>query len=305
MIVFLSILVLAPTASGKLSDIFDAFDSTGASVSHVKADLGSDIFDASGSTGASVSGDTAALDTSLTRIVGGSIANPTLYPWYTFIRLRKVYPDKSTRTVSCAGTLVAPDIVLTAAHCFNDKILDINVFVNNTSRNQLSGFEYLRAGKSWKIHPDYVVATFENDIAILLLDSPVKQVTPVPLNTDDRLPQDGTDLQVLGLGFTAETGGFPDNLQIANLQSLNMDICTSSYFTSPAGSIPVSADIQLCASAPGQDSCQGDSGGPLVLTDGSSFTQVGIVSFGLGCAREVSCFHQLLYGTGMNGSIAC
>ena len=43
----------------------------------------------------------------------------------------------------------------------------------------------------------------------------------------------------------------------------------------------------LCARAPGRDACQGDSGGPLVLQSReprAHFTQIGVVSWGQGCA---------------------
>uniref|UniRef100_A0A8D0ADB2 trypsin n=1 Tax=Sander lucioperca TaxID=283035 RepID=A0A8D0ADB2_SANLU len=42
----------------------------------------------------------------------------------------------------------------------------------------------------------------------------------------------------------------------------------------------------ICAGLPagGKDSCQGDSGGPLVTKSGSTWVQVGVVSFGKGCA---------------------
>jgi hypothetical protein len=44
------------------------------------------------------------------------------------------------------------------------------------------------------------------------------------------------------------------------------------------------ATSMICAGFPqgGRDSCQGDSGGPLMAADG---TQVGVVSFGAGCAQ--------------------
>ena len=224
----------------------------------------------------------------LPRIVGGVVANPTLYPFYAYLEIRS-----GTGARACGGTLVAPDIVLTAAHCFDVTVLSVKVLINNTSLTQSTGFEYLRAGESWTIHPEYEINTFANDVAILLLETPVPpQVTPISLNANSALPQDDDALQVIGLGLTTENGNFPTNLQMASLQSINVDACANSYAAAPQGFIPVSEDLQLCASASGQDSCQGDSGGPLLLpnndNDGaSSFTQVGLVSFGLGCAIEV------------------
>ena len=46
-------------------------------------------------------------------------------------------------------------------------------------------------------------------------------------------------------------------------------------------------NVTLCAARPGKDSCQGDSGGPLFIQQEGGFTQIGIVSYGYGCATEL------------------
>jgi secreted trypsin-like serine protease len=49
--------------------------------------------------------------------------------------------------------------------------------------------------------------------------------------------------------------------------------------------VSVDGATQICAGNGGSDACQGDSGGPLVLRTANGPVQVGVVSWGLGCAR--------------------
>lgn len=63
----------------------------------------------------------------------------------------------------------------------------------------------------------------------------------------------------------------------------------SLYGEGPPETALTISEAMLCAGLPqgGVDACQGDSGGPLVVSDAGVESQVGIVSWGEGCAQEV------------------
>ncbi|EFX80460.1 hypothetical protein DAPPUDRAFT_103527 [Daphnia pulex] len=74
-------------------------------------------------------------------------------------------------------------------------------------------------------------------------------------------------------------GSVANVLQQATVQTVTNSQCRRSY--------PQLISSMLCAAAPGNDTCQGDSGGPIFIRSSSSgfpWTQVGIVSYGAGCA---------------------
>ena len=235
------------------------------------------------------------IDTSdLARIVGGYTVNPTLYPFYTFIEIETLQPDQTAETSLCGGSLVAPDIVLTAAHCLLGSISKITARVNYTSTGaspDTTEYQYVRLVSMFRQHPGYVEDTFTNDVAVLLLAEPVNEVVPIVLNQDPNVPNDGATVQVIGVGKIVEDGPFPDYLQGVDLQIVDSETCATDYLYTLA----LDADSQLCAAAPGKDSCTGDSGGPLLvsLADGLSYTQIGTVSFGKGCAQEVCIFIEI------------
>ena len=86
----------------------------------------------------------------------------------------------------------------------------------------------------------------------------------------------------MGWGATSEGGSTSRYLLKAQVPFVSDSVCGSSY-----GRQLVASDM-LCAGplAGGTDTCQGDSGGPMVKSVNGAWVQVGIVSWGNGCARR-------------------
>jgi len=209
------------------------------------------------------------------RIVGGSDAELGEYQFFT------------AWGSSCGATIIHDDILLTAAHC---NPLIIETVVAGAYKKGLSGEpdsinSVSRTIKERIIHPDYNVDSWDYDIMLLKLDEPVPSSLPkVTLNSNSSKPEVLSTVFPLGLGRLAEVdGAFPEVLQEVNVRVIDPTICNRSPMY--PGWIQES---MICAgvSGGGQDACFGDSGGPLLQKDSDgNIIQVGIVSYGTGCAR--------------------
>lgn len=214
------------------------------------------------------------------RIVGGSDVPRGEYPF--FVRVdHNWYP-------TCGGSLVAPDVILTAGHCQKKKEGDrLSVIVNGFHDSpSLSDGQYPRLVVETVVHPNYnpTAWAYFDDVMLMKLDEPVTDIAYVEINRDTSQPAVSEQVTVMGLGRLSEYGGYPAVLQVVNLEIASHEECFSSY--DGVGMGPIVQETMVCAGSitniP-QDSCQGDSGGPVINANG---VQVGVISFGLGCARE-------------------
>jgi len=120
------------------------------------------------------------------------------------------------------------------------------------------------------------------------MDSPVDTSIYMPAC----LPPHGEDYVgkmawVTGWGTTTENGKQATVLQELELKIVDDKTCYDAM-TGALGTYwgQTFADEQLCAGGEkGKDGCQGDSGGPFVFDRNGKFELVGVVSWGLGCAR--------------------
>jgi len=186
------------------------------------------------------------------RIIGGEQADTEDYPFMAQLG-------------GCGGSLVKPDMILTAAHC-QGAIMRATVG-GVTSRV-----------RQFIPHPSYNQYTQARDIMLVKLISPSSE-TPVELVSNNNIPQPGDTLTVIGYGTTSPNG----NTLSSTLQEVDVPLRTDSYCQSRYNG-NFDADVMLCAgfNEGGKDSCQGDSGGPILDENG---VQVGVVSWGYGCGE--------------------
>jgi hypothetical protein len=201
------------------------------------------------------------------RIVGGEDASPGEYPFF-------VQGD------GCGASLIWPDVVLTAAHCAGafDERVTIGAYRYDTTE---AGAEF-RTTSTQIDHPSYNSQTSAYDFRLVKLTQPsTKQV--VGLNEFASNPSNNEPLTVIGFGATSEGGSGSEILQEVTVPYVDHNTCNNLY----GGQIQ--ENNMLCAglvNQGGKDSCQGDSGGPIMDSTGNY--QVGVVSWGSGCAQPDS-----------------
>ncbi|WP_326833743.1 serine protease [Amycolatopsis rhabdoformis] len=204
-----------------------------------------------------------------TQVVGGSRAAQGEFPW--MVRL----------SMGCGGALYTPQIVLTAAHC-------VTRTGSNTSITATLGVVDLQSASAKKVRSSYVYRsttydTTGGDWALIKLASPVTGVPTLPLASSASL-NTGT-FTIAGWGAATEGGA-----QQRYLLKAQVPFVADSTCKAQGGDYTgLIANAEICAgnvSAGGVDTCQGDSGGPMFRRDtAGEWVQVGITSWGTGCAR--------------------
>ncbi|HEY1816339.1 MAG TPA: trypsin-like serine protease [Kofleriaceae bacterium] len=179
-------------------------------------------------------------------------------------------------TGTCSGTLVAPDVVLTAGHC-----ADINPqrIVAGTVNYELGGVAVDVAATI--AHPD---SASSYDVAALALATPVPGIAPGALGTACTFAEfaAGTPVELVGFGLTndAATG---TNTQLNAASTVVTDAtCTGDEGCRPS----IAPGGEFAAGGDGIDTCNGDSGGPVYLATPRGEVVVGVVSRGTSGAHS-------------------
>ena len=174
---------------------------------------------------------------------------------------------------SCTGTLIAPDVVLTAGHCEGAQMTEV---IANTTDYQGSGG--IRSTiKSITAYPNWETSY---DVSVIVLNTPITGVTPRKIGTACTFTEgfaDSTMVHLVGFGLT-DTAGMGNNTKLNEA----MAPVTDSDCTGPGGCVAsIKPGGEFIAGGGGKDSCFGDSGGPVYLDTPRGPVVVGAVSRGL------------------------
>lgn len=218
-------------------------------------------------------------------IVGGRAGSIAEFPFLSFIEAR----ESKKHGFACTGSVVAPRVILTAAHCADDldhggltPAKDYALATGVSGPGEAQPENVFRVTET-HVFPGFDPGTLHGDAAILILDRP----TPAPVLAlagpgDSALYAGGATVQLAGWGLTAPTAKEqPERLRTTSMVVETPAVCkakTRGYYS------PFSPVAQMCTlDLPRMKSggCFGDSGGPTIgnRPDGS-LVELGIISTG-------------------------
>ncbi|NWW87059.1 PRS55 protease, partial [Rhynochetos jubatus] len=208
-------------------------------------------------------------------ITAGRYAKAGEFPWHVSIQ--------SNGKHICGGTMISALWILTAAHCFEEEVpSDLSVVVGGIDLN-LPLEEH--KPHSLILHENFDSMSMQNDIALILLSSPIEfsnKKIPICLpfvddvNTWQHCWVAGWGHRRAGEMLYLQMKAASHVLQKAPMKLISREQCLER--------IPQLMDNVLCAELErgARGACQVDSGGPLVCSywNTMKWFQVGIVSWG-------------------------
>ncbi|CAN2388601.1 Fibronectin type I domain, partial [Pristimantis euphronides] len=218
------------------------------------------------------------------RILGGLSALPGSHPWLAAIYIENVF---------CAGTLILPCWVVSAAHCFaqSPRKSSIRVVLGQQIFNKTTDVTQTFEVDRYIFYPEYsVFKPNEHDIVLIKLkrtDGHCAKRTPfvqmICLPQDGITFKEGDKCDIAGWGRINED----DTVYEPVLQEAIVPIVSFNKCSSPEVYGFELSENMICAGYfdCDIDACQGDSGGPLACQQDKISYLYGIISWGDGCGR--------------------
>lgn len=222
------------------------------------------------------------------QIVGGEPVPNGDYPFVASLGDAR-YGDTAYSRHFCGASLLDRNSVLTAAHCVKDTPkAPLRVTVGRTVLSG-DGGQTRRVSKR-AIHPKFDGnRNAKYDAAVLTLNKPVRGIRAIKVSgtAQDALEKPGRLAKVAGWGNTikqpanGDNGSrYPDRMRVTRVPIVADARARDVYGPIFVGSLMIAAGKE------GKDTCSGDSGGPMFAKQNGERYQIGITSFGRGCATR-------------------
>ncbi|XP_055597716.1 phenoloxidase-activating factor 2-like [Uranotaenia lowii] len=219
------------------------------------------------------------------------------FPWMLAVLREDKVMDSTLNVYECGGSLIAPNVAITGAHCVNNKPKEALLVRagewDTQTKNELYPHQDRRV-REIIIHERFQKGSLANNIALLILDQPfdlAENIQPVCLPPKN-YKFDGNRCFASGWGKNVfgKEGKYQVILKKVQLPVVSHEQCQQSLRKTRLGNRFRLDPSFLCAGGTkNEDTCRGDGGSPLVCPIASSpthFYQAGIVSWGIGCGED-------------------
>lgn len=202
-------------------------------------------------------------------IVGGQVAAEGQFPHCVALG----FANGNSFSHCCTGTLIGPNVIVSAAHCAEGGCAPSHVFFGVHSNKPSIPASQIYEVAHVIIKREYRTTQEGNDIALIILKKEVTGVTPCPVAVASEI-RANAELVLAGFGQTS-------NGSSGVLNFVKVALTNPSCSTGSAGGASCASGLEFATiNNDGRDTCYGDSGGPAYVVRGNGLAVAGATSRG-------------------------